>query len=112
MPTASGDLHQVRAPQQVVSSPKQVVSNSSADLVVQFSRSSITADPLLRNPQTTELSRLILELGQQLKPGQEIALACQGYVAIASILWVSDFPANHTVSAGVRLLAVSVLPDP
>ena len=110
MPTATGDLHKVRTPERVASSRKEVVSNS-ADLVLQFSSSSITADPVLRNSHSAEVGGLILELRQRLKPGLEIALACQGYRAITSILWVSDFPTNHTVCAGVRLLAVSVLPD-
>jgi len=85
------------------------MSDMHPDLVIQISAS---------DPDTTgatamqhEDCRLISELKQCLQPGVEIALVFEGYMAMTSILWLSDLQSDGSMRAGIRLLGVSALPD-
>lgn len=74
------------------------------DLVIQISASAReTPDAAVQSNDTP----LIQELRQCLHPGVEIALVFRNYMAITSILWLSDLQPDGSVRAGVRLLAVS-----
>lgn len=85
------------------------MSQPQADLVIQISASEAYPDAVHRG-QSTDGS-LALELRRRLEPGEEIILAFHGYLATTSIVWVADTPFDRTFHAGVRLLAVSVLPE-
>jgi hypothetical protein len=54
---------------------------------------------------------LVAELRRCLRPGVEIALVFQGYMATTSILWLSGPSPDHGLRAGIRLLGVSALPE-
>jgi hypothetical protein len=85
------------------------MSERQADLVIQISASEECSGATTHNPSGDD--GLASELRRRLEPGAEIALTCDGYVAIASVIWIADGPLDRTFHAGVRLLAVSNLPD-
>ena len=84
------------------------MSATDTDLVIQISM----AGPASGVPgaENSNQGHLVAELRQCLQPGVEIALVCQGYMAITTILWLSGPLADQSLRAGVRLLGVSVLP--
>jgi hypothetical protein len=86
------------------------MSDTHADLVIQISASEIAPDAACRNTGKTEEGELSMELRRRLQPGVEVALAFPGYMAITSILWISEPGLDHSFRAGVRLLGVSALP--
>jgi hypothetical protein len=87
------------------------MSETHTDLVIQISTSGPESAGTIA--EKAEDSQLITELQRCLQPGVEIALVFEGYMAMTSILWLSEPPAGGSVRAGVRLLGVSALPgDP
>ena len=80
-----------------------------ADLVIQISASQAFADTPLGEP--AKEGSLASELRRRLEPGEEIILAFRGYLATTSIVWIADAPFDRGFHAGVRLLAVSILPE-
>ncbi len=86
------------------------MSDKHTDLVIQISTAGLAPDPMVANVEKTEESRLIAELRRCLQPGVEIALVFEGYMAITSILWLSELQRDGSLRAGVRLLGVSALP--
>jgi len=80
------------------------------DLVIQISTSETALHAGGRNAEKTEEGELSMELQRRLQPGVEIALAFPGYMAITSILWISEPQMDRSFRAGVRLLGVSALP--
>ena len=86
------------------------MSDTQTDLVVQISASGLDSDMTAATAKSGDDCRLITELRRCLQPGAEIALVFEGYMAITSILWLSDARPDGSVRAGVRLLGVSALP--
>ena len=86
------------------------MSDTHTDLVIQISTSEAAPDAAGRSTEKTEEGELSMELRRRLQPGVEIALAFPGYMAITSILWISELELDHSFRAGVRLLGVSALP--
>lgn len=86
------------------------MSDTHADLVIQISTSETAPDAAGRETDKTEEGELSKELRRRLQPGAEIALAFPGYMAVTSILWISELELNHSFRAGVRLLGVSARP--
>lgn len=84
------------------------MSETYTDLVIQISTSGPEAAGTIA--EKAEDSRLITELQRCLQPGVEIALVFEGYMAMTSILWLSEPQVDGSVRAGVRLLGVSALP--
>ncbi len=85
------------------------MSDIHTDLVVRISASdsnSGSAGAALHDKR-----HLIMELKRCLQPGAEIALVFEGYMAMTSILWLSDLEPDGSVRAGVRLIGVSALPN-
>jgi hypothetical protein len=80
------------------------------DLVIQISASETAPHAADRNADKTEEGELSMELRRRLQPGVEIALAFPGYMALTSILWISESEMDRGFRAGVRLLGVSALP--
>ncbi len=80
-----------------------------ADLVIQISASQALADTPLEEP--AKACSLPSELQRRLEPGEEIILAFRGYMVTTSIVWIADAPFDGGFHAGVRLLAVSILPE-
>lgn len=78
-----------------------------AQLVIEISASSAAIAGRNSEPGSCGLGP---ELGRNLRPGVEIALAFPGYTAVMSILWISELQQNQSFRAGVRLLGVSALP--
>jgi hypothetical protein len=85
------------------------MSDTHADLVIQISTSETASDAAGRKAERTA-GELSMELRRHLQPGVEIALAFPGYMAITSILWISELELDHSFRAGVRLLGVSARP--
>lgn len=85
------------------------MSDTHADLVIQISTSETAPDAAGRKAEKTA-GELSMELRRRLQPGVEIALAFPGYMAITSILWISELELDHSFRAGVRLLGVSARP--
>jgi hypothetical protein len=84
------------------------MSDTHTDLVIQISAADAnTADT---NADKREDRQLIIELKTCLQPGVEIALVFEGYMAMTSILWLSDIQPDGSVRAGIRLLGVSAIP--
>ena len=84
------------------------MSETHTNLVIQIS----TAGPASgATAEGAEEARLIVELRRCLQPGVEIALVFERYMAITSILWLSELQQDSSLRAGVRLLGVSALPD-
>jgi hypothetical protein len=84
------------------------MSSTQTDLVIQISTSGRASD--LPDGEKAGEGRLVTELRRCLQPGVEIALVFRGYMAITSILWLSEPHADLGLRAGVRLLGVSALP--
>jgi hypothetical protein len=84
------------------------MSDTHTDLVIQLSTSGQAPDT---SAQNDEESRLITELRWWIRPGVEIALSFRGFMAITSILWLSECQVDRSFRAGVRLLGVSAVPD-
>lgn len=78
--------------------------------MIQISTSGTAPDAAGRKTEKTEEGALSMELRRRLLPGVEIALAFPGYMAITSILWISELELDRSFRAGVRLLGVSALP--
>lgn len=81
------------------------MSAAQADLVIQISASEGYLEE--GQPLSSAETSLAAELRRRLAPGAEIALSCNGFRAITSIVWIDDLPLHQTFHAGVRLLAVS-----
>ena len=86
------------------------MTDTQPDLVVQISASDVAPDMSTDRNGRSAGDRLIAELRRCLRPGVEIALVFDGYMAITSILWLSELQPNGNVRAGVRLLGVSAVP--
>ncbi len=86
------------------------MSDAHTDLVIQISTSETAPDAADRNTEKTGEGELSMELRRRLQPGVEVVLAFPGYMAITSILWISELELGHSFRAGVRLLGVSALP--
>lgn len=86
------------------------MSDPHTDLVIQISTSAFGSGTTLATADKAEDGRLITELRRCLQPGVEIALVLEGYMAITSILWLSELQPDGSVRAGVRLIGVSALP--
>ncbi len=67
--------------------------------------------PALNSPgrEKGDQGPLVSELRRCLQPGVEIVLVFGGYLAITSILWLSEPRAESGLRAGVRLIGVSAL---
>jgi len=85
------------------------VSNIQTDLVIQISTSEPGSDAVGRSIQKAQDSGLIRELRQCLQPGVEIALIFPGYMAMTSILWLTELQLGDSFRVGIRLLGVSAL---
>src|SRR5258707_331873 len=79
---------------------------SRTDFVIQISTAARGAD-ISGESAKTGASSVIAELQRCLKPGTEIGLVFQGYVAITSVLWLSGPTLDESLRAGVRLIGVS-----
>lgn len=86
------------------------MAHTQTDLVVQISAAEPDSPTAPKRSGTIADCRLIAELRRCLQPGAEIALVFEGYMAITSILWLSELQPDGSVRAGVRLLGVSALP--
>lgn len=84
--------------------------NTQTDLVVRISTSKLDSETAERARGTTT-SCLIAELHRCLRPGAEIALVLEGYIAITSILWLSDLQPDGSLHAGIRLVGLSGMPN-
>lgn len=87
------------------------MSDTHTDLVIQISTSGPEPETARASIPEAQDNRLIQELRRCLQPGVEIALVFESYMAITSILWLSDLQADGSVRAGVRLLGVSAIGD-
>lgn len=79
------------------------------DFVIQISATASVPDMNVENAETDTHS-VVAELERCLKPGAEIGLVLQDYVAITSILWLSESTPDKTLRAGVRLIGISARP--
>lgn len=80
-----------------------------ADFVIHISTSASDSDVSGENLEA-DASPVVAELQRCLKPGTEIGIVFRGYVAITSVLWLSEPTADRSVRAGVRLVGVSARP--
>ncbi len=84
------------------------MSQNETELVIRIS----TSDALAQPPgtpasKTTGKSALLEELKHSLQPGAVIALTYRDYVAMTSVVWLTEAPEENCVRAGVRLLGIS-----
>jgi len=85
------------------------MSDTFSDFVIQISTSPLEPDTAGTRVGRDEDNRLIAELRHCLRPGVDIALVFEGYVAMTSILWLSDLQGDGSICARVRLRGVSAL---
>lgn len=79
--------------------------NSETELVIRISTSESCP------AKSADENNLIAGLKQCLRPGAVIALTYRNYVAITSVLWLSEPQEDNSFRAGVRLLGVSAAPQ-
>jgi hypothetical protein len=81
---------------------------TNTDLVIQISTEELVSNASCA--QKADEGNLAAELRRCLRPGVEIALVFERYMAITSILWLSGPLPDCSMRACVRLLRVSALP--
>lgn len=87
------------------------MSDRDTELVIQISPPTPASLEAHEKARKAEDSRLTMELRQYLRPGLEVALILDGCRVITSIRWLSELEWDRSFRIGVRLFAVSALPD-